>query len=719
MRKFFTAMGLMLSAFALMNCQKELVEDVAPASEPNFELFAQPVTPEPASVQPAPTKTVNDGLKTKWDADDEINVFHAAVGSATYTSDGKFTIQNAEEGRFSGTVASLDAGSYDWYAFYPYIDYMTETLNDGWALIGGASDKPLIQQGNSSTAHLSGDACPLYGVAKGVASGTAPSITMNHLSSVVKVTVTNNSGADFTVNSVSFIGTEEIAGWFKVDLTKSPVGYEAGNNVSSTASLSVDGGAAIANGASADFYIVIKPFEAEAGSVLTLAVNGYGKPLKLTENVTFTAGNIKTLNYNLDTKPESPEYLTAWYYKNNPHEQGDKATVLNAVKDNPWHYQGFLYTTGSDADQLHSHFLFQSSDGVKFYRGNDSQYSLTSAPGYYNLWSSHPGLNYVEVDLTSLIWKETQVSGIAVAGDFNGWSLSENPMTYNAETRRWEAMNVSVGETTAEDPRIQFVLGDWNWKYGDNDGTGRGALTLDDSGFKLEQGTYDFALDLRSFDTPRYSATRSGATYPTALYAYYYADGSKGNKAADLKAVEGKSGQYEGFLYTESNAVNFLFYNSEADDATVYWGDNSQYNLIDSQSWNLWSGHPGLNYVTVDLKMMEWTETVATPHVCGDFNQWKVTDENKMNYVGNNKWEATIYVGTAVREDGEATRIQFWLGNHNIRVYGDWDGTGTLKVDDPGFKFSDVGTYKFELDLTNLDAPTFSVTEVEQATAQQ
>ena len=695
----------MLAALALTNCQRELIEDIAPASEPNFELFAQPVS----------TKTVNDGLKTKWAAEDAINVFHAEAGSTTYVSDGKFTIKDADAGNFSGIVQSLTGDGHDWYAFYPYTEGMTGSLNDGWILVGGDAANPQVQNGNGSTAHLSGKACPLCGAAKGVASGTVPSIEMNHLTSVVKVTVTNNSGEEQTIKSVSFTGTEEIAGWFKADLTKSPAGYANGDNVSRTASLSVNDGN-IAAGASADFYIVIKPFTAPAQKELKIAVNGYEKIKTFDSDVTFAAGHIKRLNFDLDKKVTYPDQLFAWYYQNDPFQKLEKATVLNAVADKVGQYQGFLYTGDEGAQK---NFLFrdsESDDETKFWSGNEGNpKTLTNGTGWC-LYTAESGLHYIKVDLTSLTWEETQVSGIEVAGDFNGWSLDANPMAYNAETRRWEAKNVEVvaPKNGSTDPRIQFVLGNWTWKYGDWDGTGSGDLKLDDSGFKLELGTYDFALDLRSFDAPRYSVTKSDAVYPAALYAYYLnADGQKGDKAADLKVVEGKSGQYEGFLYTESNAVNFLFYGSEADDATVYWGDNSQYNLTASSSWKLWSGHPGLNYVTVDLKMMEWKEVLATPHVCGDFNQWKVTDENKMNYVGNNQWEATIEVGNATREDGEATRIQFWLGNHDIRVYGDWGGTGTLKKDDPGFKFSDVGTYKFVLDLTNLDSPAYSVTKVE------
>lgn len=302
MRKsFIYAAGLMCLALSITDCQKELVDQTTPASEPNFELFARPVT----------TKTANNDLYTKWVAKDAINVFHAEAGSTEYVSDGKFTVKDIETGRFDGTVStSLSADkSYDWYAFYPYSSYnktpagiSKETF--GYTTIGGTSQ---TQTGNGSRAHLAGESCPLYGIASNVASDKVPSIEMNHLTSVIKVSVTNNSGEDLTVSSVSFTGTEDIVGTYYINFAASPVAYKSRGNayVSPTASLTVANGEALANGSSADFYIALKPFTAKTGSTLKLAVNGYEKTLTLDNNITFTAGHIKPLNFNYDKKEEN------------------------------------------------------------------------------------------------------------------------------------------------------------------------------------------------------------------------------------------------------------------------------------------------------------------------------------------------------------------------------------------------------------------------------
>ena len=293
-KSLFTAVGLMSLALAFSSCQKEPVETLPAVSEPNFELFAQPVS----------TKTTNDGLDTKWYDGDAINVFHAAAGSTTYVNDGQFSLKDAGTGKFDGTVNGLDAdASYDWYAFYPYVSQIVTPANTskGWATVGGVTQ---TQSGNDSMTHLAGKACPLYGVAAGVASNETPSIVMNHLASVIKVNVTNTSGEDLTVSSVAFTGTEDIAGTYYINFAASPVTYTSSGKdyVSTTATLTVNGGEAIAHGSSAAFYIALKPFTAKSGSTLKLSVNGYEKDITIPSDVTFTAGHIKTLGFNFNKK---------------------------------------------------------------------------------------------------------------------------------------------------------------------------------------------------------------------------------------------------------------------------------------------------------------------------------------------------------------------------------------------------------------------------------
>ena len=114
MKKYLSYLGASLVAIAaLSSCNKEL-------ADPNEgKIGAVPFEISASSID---TRTVNDGLSTKWVANDAINLFHAAAGTTAYTSDGQFTItsENLAANKFTGTLAAaLKAGNYDWYAFYP------------------------------------------------------------------------------------------------------------------------------------------------------------------------------------------------------------------------------------------------------------------------------------------------------------------------------------------------------------------------------------------------------------------------------------------------------------------------------------------------------------------------------------------------------------------------------------------------------------------------
>lgn len=298
MKKLSLFLGMALAAsLSLTNCTEKIEGPIAPATPAGipFEISAD-----------ISTKTINNGLATQWAEGDAINLFHAVAGTAGYVSDNDFTLDATRGGVFKGSLTgTLDASkSYDWYAFYPYSEYnktpagvSKETF--GYTHIG---DKSQTQERNDSKAHLCGTALPLYGVAKGVASDVKPKIAMNNLASVVAVKVKNTTTEPLVVKSVSFTSTEDIVGTYYIDFTGENVVYKGSGKdyVSATASLTVNNGDAIPANSEATFYIPIKPHTVAAGKTLKISVNGYEKPLTLPQDVTFTAGKIKTLAFNYD-----------------------------------------------------------------------------------------------------------------------------------------------------------------------------------------------------------------------------------------------------------------------------------------------------------------------------------------------------------------------------------------------------------------------------------
>ncbi len=298
-KTLFYAGAALAMVFSLNSCNKEIENPNENNDKKGipFEIVANPVE----------TRTENDGMDTKWIADDAINVFHAVTNSSTptYVNDGEFTIDDPSTNKFNGELAeALSASAYDWFMFYPYNVNITTPANrgdDGYVTVGSMATRNQTQIGNGSKAHLAGKNVPLYGKIANVASSTMPSVTVNQICSFIEFNVTNNSGKDLTVTEIKFTGTEDVAGTYFIDFTgDNAVFTPSGDNyVSAIETLDVTDGAAIANGASAAFYMAIKPFSASSG-VLKIAVNGYEKEINLTKATSFSAGKIKKININYD-----------------------------------------------------------------------------------------------------------------------------------------------------------------------------------------------------------------------------------------------------------------------------------------------------------------------------------------------------------------------------------------------------------------------------------
>lgn len=296
------------SVLAIAGCTEQLGDN---SSEINGGV------PFSFSASHSDSKTSIEGLQTVWDADDNVNLFHAEAGSTSYVNDNAFVItsQNLSTNTFTGTLAAAieEGKAYDWYVFYPYSEYNktpagTAKENSAYITVGGISQ---IQKGNNSLAHLSGKSCPLFGVAKSVAASSKLSLTMKHLTSIVEVKVSNNSGAPVKVNSVAFTASVDIVGTYYVNYSNpEKVEYASTGDsyVSETASLSVNSGEEIANGATATFYIAIKPFTAPAGSDLKVSVNGDEQIYPITDDVTFNPGKIKTVKYSIDLPASDEPY---------------------------------------------------------------------------------------------------------------------------------------------------------------------------------------------------------------------------------------------------------------------------------------------------------------------------------------------------------------------------------------------------------------------------
>ena len=436
MKRHFYTLGWMLAAtFTLTNCAQEIdnPNDVPSAGIP-FEIVATS----------AETKTVNDGLITKWVADDQINIFHAVAETNTYVSDGAFTVAEADvaTGRFTGTLSSaLESDKvYDWYALYPYSEHVTTPgkHDKGYTYIGHS--KGLNQSGYDSMASLKGSVCPLYGIATAVPEGTKPSMTMNHISSIVAINVTNATEEALTVSTASLTAEEDIVGSYFIDITKSPVVCtpSGANYVNNTATVNVSGGTELAKGESAILYLAIKPFTAATDEKLVLSVNGYEKERAMTKDVTFTAGKIKILNFSYDKEPDPVV----------PEPEGTVNATISFASDaqrishdgdgQVWENDGIAFTnakhnsTNAVVNNVNPVRLYKNSKITIEAPGNIVKVEFTSATG-----------DYFEA-LKSLL-PNASVNGQVVTEVYDG---SSNTVEYELSTGQLRLKSLTVTYST-------------------------------------------------------------------------------------------------------------------------------------------------------------------------------------------------------------------------------------------------------------------------------
>lgn len=278
---------------ALTGCAAVQEVEAPPVAQASFEVYAVPVE----------TKTVNDGLSTRWENGDTFSLFHAASGTNRYVADGVFTVDDPETGHARGSVSSLSGARQDWYMVYPAVSGATSPASVS-VTVGAAAGTAQVQTGADNMVHLAGPSVPLAGKVSSVATGTAPTLPVAPAVSVLAVNVTNPGDAAVRVTDVKFKAPEAVVGSFTMDVTGASPVFKA-VSASDEAVLSVSGESTLEAGENAFFYLVIKPFTAKAGATLTLSVNGQERTVTLSNAATFAPGRIKTLNFTLDKSEAS------------------------------------------------------------------------------------------------------------------------------------------------------------------------------------------------------------------------------------------------------------------------------------------------------------------------------------------------------------------------------------------------------------------------------
>ena len=301
---------MLTAALSLTNCQK------AEFTGPEAQKGGKTITLSATALQ---MKTTNDGLRTLWASGDNLTVFHAVHGTTEYVKDGQFTIGEGvgtTSGVFTVTPKEeLTPGEhYDWYILKNGRPKLTSPNGSGVSYNVGEPRQ--AQAGFGSSAHIAGtDTYMMFGHIWNAAAEDDLAVALTHMNSLLKVQVTNATAAPIHIYNVEFVAKDDISGTAYVDFTKDDLVITSDAS-SNHASIGVTGTEALAAGATADFFIGIRPFTAKAGDVLELRVNGYPKKLTLTEDVTFAPGHEKVLTFSYDNTPGdlSGDYMIAGRY---------------------------------------------------------------------------------------------------------------------------------------------------------------------------------------------------------------------------------------------------------------------------------------------------------------------------------------------------------------------------------------------------------------------
>lgn len=369
MKKFLLFAGLAAATLSFAGCNKEA--DVKGLDGVPYEIV----------LSDASTRTVNSGMTTKWVEGDALSVFYAPAGQTEYAV-AQFDVTDPDQNLAVGEV-ELTADAYDWYLFYPYDSHLKTpaNTNSGYMTVGGLNQ---TQKGNDSMAHLAGKNLPVVGVAKNVAVDQKPVVSMKHVSSVVAVNLTNDTDKPLTVSSVSFTAPEDVVGTYYIDFSGEKVAFKSSgdNYVSASVTLSVEDAEAIAPGASAKFYMAVKPFTANVDSELKLVVladqGEVEKTVTLTQAYTFGGGSIKTLNLSYEAPAVVPTITVA----------DINEAITSTQQSSPSEFTGQLagatvsFVSGNSAfiqDETAGILLYMSGHGLK---AGDVLSGLVSGKGW-------------------------------------------------------------------------------------------------------------------------------------------------------------------------------------------------------------------------------------------------------------------------------------------------------------------------------------------------
>ena len=422
---------------------------------------------------------------------------------------------------------------------------------------------------------------------------------MNHITSVIELNITNNTGASLKINSATITVPEvDIVGKYYFDITTSPITLTP-NSTYEYAKVNVTSPADLADGESAKLYFVVRPFTINAGAKWSIQINDT-KPVEKTleTSVTFNAGEIHTVNYSVselsEPEPEPEPEITTVQDFLDADEGAVEYTLKGVITSVTNTLYGNFYLK-DDTGEVYIYGLCSPEGANKYWATSGAKVgdtiTIKTIRTSYN--GTPRGENAKFVALTPFV---SEASGVTLAGAFNEWNATATPFK-----TVWYSDDIVLAEGV--------VLAEGGFKVVDN-GQWRG---LAEGGKSIEADKYYF-LDKNS-DGQNISLVTYG-TYDVYFDKSKYCvafmtpgtDYSKATEGTPVVVVEGLDEHIWGIAgsfqdWKAENAVEMTVDGDFVVAKNVTLANGAEFKFVADNAWDVSYGsacevNVGTTYVT-------------------------------------------------------------------------------------------------------------------------
>lgn len=420
--------------------------------------------------------------------------------------------------------------------------------------------------------------------------------------------------------------------------------------------------------------------------------------------------------------PDDPDYSAAtseWLYIYGLSDGTPSSVEGRLARTSDGVYEGFFY--------MASWFNFKFGDNedpsaARIYGSAPSSEEgalgrLYCGSDMYNIWwdSDQAAYTYLTVNTNDRSWSYTTVTSISIAGDFNGYSLTSDVMTFDPASGTWSAV-ITPGSWGQYG--IQFVLNEeWGFCYAPaEDGTlfrsGNAALPST----AVEPGVeYEVTIDLNDPAAMTWSIEPYNDSpdpeFSRYLYVFYTwpSEGYWQERLASTLYSSGADGVYRGFFTTgnswntpegyASPYVNYTFSTSPDANSGIKYGVTDNTSLVENGGSNGWVENLGIQELVADLVNM----TVSHTHI----GQASVV--NTVTGVSTPMAfdDTADYVWKATCTFAEGDTFNIVLGD-NVYTFG--GSEGALSSGSGPIAVPEAGTYIVTADLGDFSSLKYTLT---------